>query len=172
MKKFHQSYYDNLRVDGKKYCPQCKNIYDIELFRSGLCIPCRRLLHKREYANNKEKYADRYNKKSKPDDYYYVYKFVDKNNQVVYVGKTKRLAARMIQHFRTDGHLSDDCYDDVASVFYCQLNTKIEMDIYELYYIDKYRPNYNVMGIYESNEISNIILPCVEWHDYHFKVAI
>jgi len=134
-----------------------------------MCIECSKAFNRKEYALHPERYAERYKNRTTE---YCVYKFIDKDNNIVYVGKSKRLAARMIQHFRTDGHLSNDCYDNVASVFYCKLNTKIEMDIYEIYLIDKYRPQYNTVFVYESNEISNIVLPQLEWCDYNLKIAI
>ena len=76
------------------------------------------------------------------------------------------MKARMVQHFKTDGHLSDECYDNVRSVFYCSFKTKVEMDIYELYYIDKYRPQYNTMLIHDNDEQSSLILHDVVWKQY------
>ena len=56
-----------------------------------------------------------------------------------------------------------------AYVFYSSLKTKAEMDIYELYLIDKYRPRYNIKSIYEQEEISSIILPELVWKEYQSK---
>lgn len=50
------------------------------------------------YTLAKEKRAEIYKNKCNPNDYF-VYKFVDANNQIIYIGKTIRLAARMVQHF-------------------------------------------------------------------------
>lgn len=119
-----------------------------------------------QYALAKEKRAEKYKKKRNDSDYF-VYKFVDDNNQIIYIGKTIRLPARMVQHFKTDSHLTDECYDNVKDVFYCSLKTKAEMDIYEIYLIDKYRPQYNKQSVNEQEEICSIVLPELVWKKYH-----
>jgi len=119
-----------------------------------------------KYALDKAKRAEKYKKKRNDSDYF-VYKFVDDNEQIIYIGKTIRLPARMVQHFKTDSHLPDGCYDNVKDVFYCLLKTKAEMDIYEIYLIDKFRPQYNEKSVYEQEEISSIVLPELVWKEYH-----
>ena len=123
------------------------------------------VLARNQYVLAKEKRAEKYKKKRNASDYF-VYKFIDADNQIIYIGKTIRLPARMVQHFKTDSHLSDECYDHVKYVFYSSLNTKAEMDIYELYLIDKYRPRYNIKSVYEEEEISSIVLPELVWKEY------
>lgn len=122
-----------------------------------------------KYALAKEKRAEKYKKKRNDSDYF-VYKFVDDNNQIIYIGKTIRLQARMVEHFITDSHLTDECYDNVKYVFYCSFKTNAEMDIYEIYLIDKYRPQYNKKSVYEQDEISSIILPELLWEEYPFDL--
>lgn len=122
-----------------------------------------------QYALAKEKRAEKYKKKRNVNDYF-VYKFVDNNNQIIYIGKTIRLQARMVEHFITDSHLTDECYDNVKYVFYCSFKTNAEMDIYEIYLIDKYRPQYNKKSVYEQDEISSIILPELVWEEYPFDL--
>jgi len=119
-----------------------------------------------KYALIKEKRAEKYKKKRNDSDYF-VYMFVDANNQIIYIGKTIRLPARMIQHFKTDSHLTDECYNNVKHVFYCSLKTNAEMDLYEIYLIDKHRPQYNTKSIYERDEICSIILPELVWKEYY-----
>jgi len=119
-----------------------------------------------KYALDKAKRAEKYKKKRNDSDYF-VYKFVDDNEQIIYIGKTIRLPARMVQHFKTDNHLPDECYYNVKDVYYCLLKTKAEMDIYEIYLIDKFRPQYNEKSVYEQEEISSIVLPELVWKEYH-----
>ena len=38
-----------------------------------------------------------------------VYRFLDKNNNIIYVGKAKNLKSRLNSH----NHLSEKCYDEI-----------------------------------------------------------
>jgi predicted GIY-YIG superfamily endonuclease len=100
---------------------------------------------------------------------YYIYKFIDEYNKIIYIGKTKNMNKRIYQHFGTNGHLPRCCYDKVDAIFYANLQTRVEMDIYESYLIDKYRPQYNSMSIYEEDDISSIALPELNWNKYLIK---
>lgn len=74
---------------------------------------------------------------------FYVYRFLNKNFEVIYVGRTVNIKKRMSQHF-TKGHLPSECYKQVARIDYLELETKADMNIVELYFIGKYRPEFNV----------------------------
>jgi len=160
-----KEFYDDLKNKGLRYCPNCETVKDEKMFSVSFCIECSNAVDRNQYALVKEKRAEKYKNKRNANDYF-VYKFVDDNNQIIYIGKTIRLPARMVQHFKTDSHLTDECYDHVKSVFYCSLKTKIEMDIYEIYLIDKYRPQYNKKSICEQDEISSLVLPELVWKKY------
>jgi hypothetical protein len=96
---------------------------------------------------------------------YYVYRFIDVTNEIIYVGKTKNIETRINrQHFTINGHLPQDCYDDTLKVEYAILNSKVEMDIYELYYINKCLPKYNVSD--KCEEDFNLCLPELNWQTY------
>ena len=96
-----------------------------------------------------------------------VYRFLDKNGNVLYVGSTQNsLSARIGQH-SCNGHLLGKCYDDTASIEYIMLPTKADRKIAELYFINKYQPLYNT---YEKDELGisfNIqFLECLTWKKY------
>lgn len=75
---------------------------------------------------------------------YFVYRFLDNENNILYVGKTKNsLNNRIRQHFSENGHLDKKCYEKVSFIEYIELKNKIEMDIKELYYINKWKPIFN-----------------------------
>ncbi len=74
----------------------------------------------------------------------YVYRYLNINNEIIYVGKTLNMNNRQSQHFGSNGHLSQECYAEVNKVEYIKLPTKIDMDIKELYYINKWKPTYNI----------------------------
>jgi|GEM_PF-1432660 len=170
---FSKDFYEDLKDKGLRYCPNCEMVKDEKMFRESFCIECSiecsKDVDRNRYTFIKEKLAEKYKKKRNASDYF-VYKFVDANNQILYIGKTIRLSDRMVQHFKTDRHLADECYDHVKHVFYCSLKTNAEMDIYEIYFIDKYRPQYNTKSIYEQDKFSSIILPKLAWKEYHSEI--
>jgi len=74
----------------------------------------------------------------------YVYRFLDKDDNILYVGKTKTsLGNRMGQHFGSNGHLPNECYKQVKAIEYIQTANMAEMDIKEIYYINKWKPPFN-----------------------------
>lgn len=75
---------------------------------------------------------------------YYVYRFLNSNHEVIYVGRTNNLKGRMSSHFGKAGHLPTDCYKAVTRVDYLEMENRVDMSIVELYFIGKYRPIYNV----------------------------
>lgn len=59
---------------------------------------------------------------------YYVYRFIDKNNNIVYVGRTINLARRFLNH----SHLTDD----IKKIEYIECATGGDMAWKEIYYIN------------------------------------
>ena len=70
-----------------------------------------------------------------------VYKFINRDNEVIYIGKAKDLKSRFSNH----NHLSDDCYNELAYIMYASFDTEYEMDFAERYYIQKMNPRYNTI---------------------------
>lgn len=100
---------------------------------------------------------------------YYVYRFLNENDDILYVGKTRQLIKkRMRDHFGSQGHLSTECYSEVANVEYLKLGSRMEMDIVEIYYINKYKPLFNVHLKYEEN--LTVHLGEHVWERLDFKV--
>lgn len=83
---------------------------------------------------------------------YYVYRFLDKNNNVIYVGRTNSIITRMNQHFDTDGHLPTEWYEQVEHIEYIKMSSIIDMYIKELYYINRLKPIYNRNDININDE--------------------
>lgn len=76
---------------------------------------------------------------------YFVYRFLDENFNVIYVGRTDNIKNRMNQHFSGRGHLPKECYDSVYRVDYLEMVNYLDMKIKELYYIGKHRPIHNTI---------------------------
>lgn len=79
---------------------------------------------------------------------FYLYRFLDCDNNIIYVGKTKRaLHYRFAQH----EHLPESCYSKVTKIEYLICETEADMSMKEIYYINKYRMNghaeYNVSDV-------------------------
>jgi predicted GIY-YIG superfamily endonuclease len=73
---------------------------------------------------------------------YNVYKFLDKEGNVLYVGKTTNIKRRMENHF-TKGHLPAECYKQVCTIKCIKCESQVEMAMKEMYFINKYKPQYN-----------------------------
>lgn len=99
---------------------------------------------------------------------YCVYKFLDENNEIIYIGKTRDINIRMLQHFGSNGHLPKECYDSVKKIMYFNCNCGADMDILERYYIDKLKPKYNVRDVNLSLSFSFQLDHIAEWLKYDF----
>ena len=92
---------------------------------------------------------------------FYVYRFLNNNEDIIYVGKTsQKIEARINGH----RHLSKECYDEIKSIEFIELNTRTDMSIYEIYYINKFKPKYNVQSLYD--DAPNMKLEDKIWHNY------
>ena len=68
----------------------------------------------------------------------YIYKMFDKNNKIIYIGKTIDIDQRIRQH-----SLDKDWFKTVYKIYYAECLNKTDMDIYEIYYINKLKPLHN-----------------------------
>jgi excinuclease UvrABC nuclease subunit len=94
----------------------------------------------------------------------YVYRFIDTQGQIIYVGKTISMRRRMAEHFGGMGHLDKKCYKSVARIEYQKHNTESDALTYETYYIAKYSPKYNKVG--QSRDKPTLELEEKEWKTY------
>lgn len=85
---------------------------------------------------------------------YYIYKFIDDNKDVLYVGKTKNIEARTKSHIKNKDWIKEGC-----EFFVAEVTNKTDMDIYELYYINKLNPIHNVSnahGVEFSSDLDEL----------------
>lgn len=68
-----------------------------------------------------------------------VYRFIDKDGNIIYIGKAKDLGKRLSNH----NHLKENCYKELAYIEYTSFDTECEMDFAERYYIQKLNPKHN-----------------------------
>lgn len=76
---------------------------------------------------------------------YYIYKFIDEKENVLYVGKTKNLESRLKDHIRDKKWLMPG-----VRFYFAKTVNPTDMDIYETYYINKLNPRYNEFKKYGS----------------------
>ena len=71
----------------------------------------------------------------------FVYRILDKNGEVIYVGKTESLPNRANQHFRrVNSHLNKKANGEMERLQYIAMSSIALMDIKEIYYINLYKP--------------------------------
>jgi GIY-YIG catalytic domain protein len=75
----------------------------------------------------------------------YVYRLLNKNEEIIYIGSCGDLYKRLKQHFE-HGHLGDYCYNQVLYVDYAEFRSRTEAYMYEQYEITKYQPEFNDNG--------------------------
>ena len=73
---------------------------------------------------------------------YCVYRFLNKEQEVLYVGRTINLKKRISVHLKS-GHLPKSCYDNLDVIQYIVFDTFLDMCLYEIYYINLYDCIYN-----------------------------
>ena len=95
----------------------------------------------------------------------YTYRFVDANENIIYVGYTgQTMAKRIGQHFEK-GHLPKKCYKSIARIECIKWETKSDAQVMEVYYINKYHPIYNKLD--KQNDHLNIqVTDEKEWEVY------
>lgn len=71
------------------------------------------------------------------------YKFINNNDEIIYIGKAEILENRINKNGHKSRHLPKECYDEIKVIQYTSFNTKYDMDFAEKYYIKKYKPKYN-----------------------------
>lgn len=91
---------------------------------------------------------------------YTIYKHLNNEEEIIYIGKSKSLLYRQRQHRE-----NSEWFGEIDSIEYCIFDSKIEMDIAELYYINKYNPKYNSKDKRNDN-VSNITIENLQWLEF------
>lgn len=94
-----------------------------------------------------------------------VYRFLNKDNEIIYIGKAKNLSARLSTHT----HLPKECYDEKVEVEYIEFKTEDDMGFAERYYIMKFNPKYNTILSDKDFNLKSIDLDIKVWKKYSEK---
>lgn len=89
---------------------------------------------------------------------YYVYRFLNENKEVIYVGKAKNIDSRIKSH----KHLPKECYSETKRIEYINCLSENESIIYEVYLISMYSPKYNTQ--HNKHSKFSFKLPCKIWN--------
>ena len=75
----------------------------------------------------------------------FVYFFYDYSNTLLYVGKTSNITERMRQHLSPKNILGQPWKESLnkKNIILYKCENPTDLDIYETYFINKYKPNYN-----------------------------
>jgi hypothetical protein len=94
---------------------------------------------------------------------YYVYKFHNQYNDLLYIGKTNNLTQRIQSHKN-----NKKWWNEVDKIEYTECKNKTDMDLYEIYYINKLNPRYNIST---SNGVSaSFILDDLKFIKYEEQI--
>ena len=94
---------------------------------------------------------------------FYVYRFLDKKKNIIYVGKSKQ---DLEQRFRGHLHLPDACYDLTYKIEYIECATESDMSIKEIYYINKYRHDGDFFNVLDMADVPVSVEFNDKWKQY------
>ena len=94
------------------------------------------------------------------DRNFYIYKMYSQDNELLYIGKTTNIEARINKHFSKDTIKNQQWKENVSHIDYYEFKTKVDMDIMELYYIALERPKYNKLSTDTEKPQIEIIYKC------------
>lgn len=100
---------------------------------------------------------------------YVVYRFIS-NEKVLYVGLSSDFKRRIYQH-KYAGHLKQEWYNSVDRIEYIELETEVDMNIAEIYFIAKFKPAWNSSRTYDGKlGITIEDLDNLEWKTLDFSL--
>ena len=95
-----------------------------------------------------------------------VYRFLDKDNNIIYIGKAKNLKNRLNGH----NHLPKECYEERKKTEYVSFKNENDMDFAERYFICKESPKYNEVLSNKPISINVTSLDMISWTNFSNKV--
>ena len=81
-----------------------------------------------------------------------IYRYFNKHNEVIYVGLTARPLNKRVKE-----HQAELLQTETDHIDFAEVKSEADMRMYELYYINKYRPKYNKRDLYFDGH--NLQLP-------------
>ncbi|WP_312288229.1 GIY-YIG nuclease family protein [Terrisporobacter sp.] len=76
---------------------------------------------------------------------FYLYRFLDADGNILYIGKSINLKLRIDCHLSKVSNVPSECIDNIAAIEMLETLSQADMDFKELYYIKRYAPKYNIV---------------------------
>lgn len=99
---------------------------------------------------------------------FYLYRFVGKNDEIIYIGRTNNLFRRILkEHFTVNTHLPPECYLEVEKVEFAEFANESEEVAYEAILINQLRPKYNTQ--FKDDAQFFVQLPTIIWKEFEWE---
>lgn len=98
---------------------------------------------------------------------FYVYRLLDENNKILYVGKSKRLNHRIYEHIHGRTNIGIECMLKIKKVEFLEFYHECDMNIFEICAICKFKPPYNTENKSEMS-LFEIDIP-KDWNQLDIK---
>ena len=59
----------------------------------------------------------------------FIYKFINYDGDIIYIGKTNDIKKRMKQHFSSQAHLPKECYEQVFKIYYANVTSQYNAEL-------------------------------------------
>ena len=105
------------------------------------------IIKKNNPQNTRQEENYKLNEFQKENRKYYVYRFLNKDNIIIYVGRTSDLSRRLSNH----EHITDN----VSKIEYIECDSEAEMAWKEIYYINLY---YNQLSLHQLQRMIDYFL--------------
>lgn len=107
----------------------------------------------------------------------YIYRFLNKDNEVLYVGKTSNnLKTRMFGHFNSMKRLTEEQLNEINKIQYIKILNSFEWHVLEIFYINYFKAKYNKEFQCEDNDFNILhiekILEKYKWKNFMCKKEI
>lgn len=104
------------------------------------------------------------------ETHYYIYRFLNKNDEVIYVGKTKvNLRSRILAHINLK-ILNEQQLSEVYLIQYIEIDNEFDWHILEIFYINYFKAKYNKEFVSDNENYSilnlNTFLSKHIWKNY------
>lgn len=155
----------NKKTKKCKDCGKTKNINEFKRNKNtkdGYVSVCNLCLNTKSIITRN---AKKYNN-------FYVYRFLDNNDNIIYVGKTNNIYSRIYNHINIAISIKQNenqflMYQNIYKIEYSEVKSDYHMNIYEIHYICKYNPPFN--DNFKSNNTQLFDLPELIWKPFVFK---
>lgn len=96
-----------------------------------------------------------------------VYKFINADEEIIYIGKAKSLESRLNSH-RNNPHLDENVYKEVKRIEYITYPTYMDAGIMERVFISYYQPKYNTEFTQEGEQtiVNTSQIESADWKLY------